>query len=565
MYKNRKKNYPYYDVRPCTDMRNLLDESARLFGDRPCIKYKEKNEVKTVSYTEFKAEVDAFGTALYSLGVGKSRIAIIGENSYSWILSYLTVLNSDGVVVPIDKDLPNADTAYILNCSECEAVIFSASVADKIDAIKAELPCLKFLIKMNGNSVEGNGQYMLRDLVDSGVRLLAEGDTSFLSVVPDTEGLKQLMFTSGTTGSSKGVMLSQGTLAFNVQRAQELMLITERCLSVLPYHHSYEATCGVLTMLHHGMTICINESLRALMNNFKLYKPTEMLVVPLYIETFYRRIWAAIEEKGKTATVKKGIKLSNALLKLGIDKRRKIFDEIHQTFGGELKAIICGGAPLKPYMVEFFESIGITLINGYGITECGPLISINRNEYHNPASVGLPLRDTEIRIDNPNENGEGEICVKGPNVMLGYFKNQAATDAAIVDGWFHTGDIGKIDMDGFVYITGRCKNLIVLKNGKNIYPEEIEEFLSEIPLIKEVVVYAAKLSGDAGKALGAEIFPDFEKAKELNVIDVEGDIKRAIYGYNEKQPPYKAIKQIVFRKEEFEKTTSKKIKRNYDR
>lgn len=565
MYKNRKKNYPYYDVRPCTDMRNLIDESARLFGDRPCIKYKEKNEVKTVTYAEFKAEVDAFGTALYSLGIGKSKIAIIGENSYQWILSYLTVLNSDGVVVSVDKDLPNADTAYILNHAECEAVIYSNAVADKIDAIKSELPNLKVFIRMNGVPDDGSGQHRLRDLVDIGVRLLDEGDTSFISVVPDTKGLKQLMFTSGTTGSSKGVMLSQGTLAFNVQRAQELMLITERCLSVLPYHHSYEATCGVLTMIHHGMTICINESLRALMNNFKLYKPTEMLVVPLYIENFYRRIWAAIEEKGKTATVKKGIKLSNALLKLGIDKRRKIFAEIHETFGGELKAIICGGAPLKSHMVDFFESIGITLINGYGITECGPLISINRNEYHNAESVGLPLRDTEIRIDCSNEDGEGEICVKGPNVMLGYFKNEKATAEVIKDGWFHTGDIGKIDKDGFVYITGRCKNLIVLKNGKNIYPEEIEEFLGEIPLIKEVVVYAAKLSGDAGKALGAEIYPDFDKAKELGIIDIEDHIKRAIYSYNEKQPPYKAVKQIVFRKEEFEKTTSKKIKRNYDR
>lgn len=565
MYKNRKKNYPYYDVRPCTDMRNLIDESARLFGDRPCIKYKEKNEVKTVTYAEFKAEVDAFGTALYSLGIGKSKIAIIGENSYQWILSYLTVLNSDGVVVPVDKDLPNADTAYILNHAECEAVIYSNAVADKIGAIKSELPNLKVFIRMNGVPDEGSGQHRLRDLVDIGVRLLDEGDTSFISVVPDTKGLKQLMFTSGTTGSSKGVMLSQGTLAFNVQRAQELMLITERCLSVLPYHHSYEATCGVLTMIHHGMTICINESLRALMNNFKLYKPTEMLVVPLYIENFYRRIWAAIEEKGKTATVKKGIKLSNALLKLGIDKRRKIFAEIHETFGGELKAIICGGAPLKSHMVDFFESIGITLINGYGITECGPLISINRNEYHNAESVGLPLRDTEIRIDCPNEDGEGEICVKGLNVMLGYFKNEKATAEVIKAGWFHTGDIGKIDKDGFVYITGRCKNLIVLKNGKNIYPEEIEEFLGEIPLIKEVVVYAAKLSGDAGKALGAEIYPDFDKAKELGIIDIEDHIKRSIYSYNEKQPPYKAVKQIVFRKEEFEKTTSKKIKRNYDR
>ncbi len=565
MYKNRKKNYPYYEVRPCESIRMLVDSSAKLYPEKNAFCYRYNGEDKALTYTDFKKQVDALGTALYSLNVGKSHIAIIGDNSYFWVLSYVTTLISECVVTPVDKELPVEDIANILNHSDCEVVFYSASQAKKLEYIKENVSSVKTFILMDGMNAEARNTYALSDLLEGGARLLEEGDTRFLDVVPDMFGLKQLIYTSGTTGKSKGVMLSQDTLCFNVVKSQELMRITERCLSVLPYNHCYEATCGLLTMLHRGMTICINESLRTVLPNLKKYKPTEMQIVPLYAETFYRRIWATIEEKGLTNKVKTGIKLSNALLKVGIDVRRKLFKDIHDNFGGELLILICGGAPLKPHLTEFFESIGIVMINGYGITECGPLISINRPEYHNFEAVGLPLKDTEVKIFEPNENGEGEIIVKGRNVMLGYYKNQAATDEVIVDGFFHTGDIGKLDENGFVYITGRKKNLIVLKNGKNIYPEEIENALLDIPYISEVVVYSANIAGEDNKALGAEIFPNIEKANADGIKDVEAVIKNAVSEYNKNQPAYKVIKQIVFRKEEFEKTTTKKIKRNYNK
>lgn len=563
MYKNRKKNYPYYKVRPCESIRMLVDSSAELFADKPALKYRINGTDYSVTYSEFKRTVDSLGTAFYSLGVGESHIAIIGDNCFHWVLSYVTALISEAVVIPVDKELSAEDIFNILEHSECEAVIYTKSVKNKLDLIKEKLPLVKTYIAMDVVSDDHN-QYTIDSLRSQGERLLEEGDTRFLDIVPDMHGLKQLIYTSGTTGKSKGVMLSQDTLCFNVVKSQELMNITERALSVLPYNHCYEATCGLLTMLHHGMTICINESLRTIIPNFKKYKPTEMQIVPLYAENFHKRIVATIEDKGLTKKFNMGQKLSKMLLKLGIDKRRELFKDIHETFGGELKAFICGGAPLKSEITRFFESIGIIMINGYGITECGPLISINRPEYYNFNSVGLPLKDTVVKIDSPNENGEGEIIVKGRNVMLGYYKNPEETNAVIKDGFFYTGDIGKIDKDGFLYITGRKKNLIVLKNGKNIYPEEMEAQLMDIPYISEVVVYSAVLPEGAGKALGVEIFPNYEFAATQGIEDVEAEIRRAISEFNKNQPPYRVIKQIKLRATEFEKTTTKKIKRNYN-
>ncbi len=560
MYVNRKVNYPCYKVRPCDSIRMLVDSSAEIYKDKAAFRYRVGGEDASVSYTEFKRQVDFLGTALVSLGVGNSHIAIIGNNCYPWALSYLAVLASEGVAVPIDKELPPEDILNIIVHSESDVVFYTSSVAKKLDEIRSRLGVKEYVL-MDGSSVTVEGDLTLFDLIAHGERLMEEGDTRYMDIVPDMHGLKQLSYTSGTTGKSKGVMLSQDTLCFNVVKSQELMHITERCLSVLPYNHCYEATCGILTMLHNGMTICINESLRTLLPNLKKYKPTEMLIVPLFAENFYRRILAAVEEKGKTKKLKTGIKLSRALLKLGIDKRKKLFADIHETFGGELKLIVCGGAPIKQEIVEFFADIGITLINGYGITECGPLISINRPEYYNCRSVGLALNDTEVKIHNPNKDGEGEIAVKGRNVMLGYYKNEAATAEVMHDGYFYTGDYGRIDKNGFIYITGRKKNIIILKNGKNVYPEEIEHELSDIPYIAEVVVYPASVGSEADKALGAEIYPNIELAASQGITDVEDVIREAISKFNAKQPPYKVIKQIRFRDREFDKTTTKKIKR----
>lgn len=562
MYKNYKKNYPYYEVREISSLRDLIDSSAALFKDRLAYKYKEKGEIKSVSYAEFKNEVDAIGTALLDMGLDGKHIGIIGDNCYNWVRSYLTVLASSGVVVPIDKELSLEEIEYIIDSSDCEVLIYGGGQTEKkILEIEEKLPNITHFICMEEPT--NKEHYQLEDIMNKGRELLDNGDTRFISIEPDNKALKELLYTSGTTGKSKGVMLSADALLFNIINGQKLLKITDTCLSILPYHHSYESTNGLLVMMHAGMTICINESLRSVLPNFKLYKPTEVLLVPLFIEKIYRSIWDKAEETGKAGMLKSLIKFSNSMRKIGIDLRKQLFGSVSSVFGGRLKLFICGGAPLKPQMTEFFDSIGITLINGYGISECGPLISINRPEYRNYESVGMLLPGMEIKIDNPNEKGEGEICVKGDNVMMGYYKNEQATAKAIRDGWFHTGDVGKYDGE-FIYLTGRIKNIIILKNGKNIYPEEIEEKLSTMSeFINEIVVKAIKADDNDERLLGAEIFPDFERAKMRGIDDVETEIRKTISEYNDKEASYKIIKKIIFRKEEFEKTTSKKIKRKY--
>ncbi len=563
MYKNKKKNYPLYEVRKVTDLRQILDESARLFADKDAFLYREKGKEMSVTYKEFKRQVDSLGTALCKMDLKKAHIAIIGENSYGWALSYWSVLNTAGVALPIDKDLTYEDTEYILRTGDVSAIFYASSVAEKIESL-AEKIGITTLIRTDDIKEIPEGKLFIKDLILAGGKLLDEGDKTYLEIKHDVDELKQIMFTSGTTGKSKGVMHTERVLLTNIYSGQQLLKITERCLSVLPYHHAYEATAGIIIMIQAGMTIMINESLRTLLPNLKKHRPTEMCIVPLYAESFYRRIWDKIDEGGKRKTVELGIKISKALLKVGIDIRRKLFKEIHETFGGELKLLICGGAPMKPAICEFFNDIGITLIIGYGITECGPLVSINRPEFLNYTSVGLPLPGTEVMIYNPDDKGEGEICVKGDNVMMGYYKNKEETERAIVDGWFHTGDIGKKDEDGRIYITGRCKNMILLDNGENIYPEAIEESLTDYPIVKEVVVFEASRGEEDSKNLGVEVFPDFEYAEAKGIKDAKAEVVRCIEEYNDKQPPYRKLKQIIVRDTEFEKTTSKKIKRKYN-
>ncbi|MBE6648967.1 MAG: hypothetical protein E7614_05550 [Ruminococcaceae bacterium] len=563
MYKNKKKNYPLYEARQAKTLRDLFDAATTRFADRTSFVYREKGTEKSVTYKEFRRQVDSVGTALCKMDLKKAHIAIIGENSYGWVLSYWTVLNTAGVVVPIDKDLTPEDTEYVLSTGDVAAIFYASSAAEKIEPIAKKLG-ITTLIRTDDNKEIPEGKLFIKDLIKTGGELLDGGDKTYLEIDhSDIDALKQIMFTSGTTGKSKGVMHSAKVLLANNNQGQKLLRITERALSVLPYHHAYEATAELIIIFGAGLSIMINDSLRTLLPNLKKQRPTEMLIVPLYAESFYRRIWDKIDEGGKRGTIEKAIKISRALLKVGIDLRKVLFKQIHETFGGELKCLICGGAPLKPAICEFFNDIGITLCIGYGITECGPLVSINRPEYFDCSSVGLPLPQTQVKIHNPNEKGEGEICVKGDNVMMGYYKNKEETEKALKDGWFHTGDIGKIDERGIVFITGRCKNMIVLENGENVYPEAVEEALTDFPIVKEVVVFEAKRP-DSKACLGAEIFPDMEYAAAQGITDVESEVRKAVDEYNSVQPPYRVIKHVEVRDTEFEKTTSKKIKRKYN-
>ena len=399
-------------------------------------------------------------------------------------------------------------------------------------------------------------------LMMRGAEMLNAGDTTYLSLQPKDEELKMLVYTSGTTGTSKGVMLSLHNLVSSVYYGLQISTVYDTDLSVLPYNHTYEAVCGILVSLHHHSTICINDSLRHVADNLKLFKPDYIMLVPLFVENLYKKIQNTLEATGKAKLINTMIATSNGMRRMGIDMRKKLFKPIHDVFGGRLVKIVCGGAPIRPELAAFFDAIGINLINGYGITECSPLVSANRDYYNDYRSVGVQLPCVELKIDEPNEAGEGEIMVKGDIVMMGYYKKPDVTAEVLSeDGWFRTGDYGRLNDEGQLFITGRKKNLIVLKNGKNVYPEEIEEYLSGIPYVEEVVVYAVKNESGEETALCAEIYPNEELFAGKTQEERHAAIKSAVEELNKTLPPYKKILKIKLRATEFEKTTSKKIRR----
>ena len=388
------------------------------------------------------------------------------------------------------------------------------------------------------------------------------GDTSYSSIKKtDTKKLKMLVYTSGTTGMAKGVMLSEHNLVSSVYYGLQVSTVYTCCLSVLPYHHTYEAVSGILVALHHHCTICINDSLKAVLKNLQLYKPDYIYLVPAFAEIFYKKIWANAKETGKDKILKIMLKISNGLRKVGIDLRKQLFKSIHGAFGGNLIKIVCGGAPIRPELGKFFNDIGLNLINGYGITECSPLVSANRDYFNDCATVGVVLPCCEVKFENVTPEGDGEICVKGDIVMMGYYKNPELTNAVLVDGWFKTGDYGKFNDKKQLIINGRKKNLIVLKNGKNVFPEEIENYIMGISYVQEVIVKGIKDDVGAEIGLVAEVFLNDDKLKELKIIDKETSLKRDIAEVCKSLPVYKHISKIIIRDKEFDKTTTNKIKR----
>ncbi len=565
--KNLAENYPYDEVRPLSDFKQMLDDNAERLGNKPAFKFKEDGEVKEVSYTAFKTETDSLGTALCSLGVAKSHIAIVCENCYKFVVAYLTVLKSEGVFVPIDKELPANEIANIIINSDSEVVFYSKKYEEKVRSVSGMLQNVKYFIALDDEENSDDGKtFSYKELMKAGYESLKNGDRAFLEMAPKHEDLKLLVYTSGTTGTAKGVMLSLHNLVSCVYYGLMIANTHDVALSVLPYHHTYESVCSLLVNLHNGSTICINESIRTVSANMKLYKPQIIMLVPLFVESIYKKIWSEIENKGKTKLFKKMMKVSNNLLKVGIDMRKTFFKSIHDVFGGDIKKIVCGGAPVRQELGEFFETCGITLTNGYGITECSPLVSVNRDNFYNFASAGVQLPCVELRIDNPNEDGEGEICVKGDTVMMGYYKMPELTAEVLEpDGWFHTGDYGRIDEVKRLYITGRKKNLIVLRNGKNIYPEEIEDYIMNLPLVGEVIVSADKNENGEEVGLCAEILPDEKQIDGMTSEEVYERIKNSVSDLNDKLPQYKHVHNVVIRKEAFDKTTTGKIKRNYNK
>jgi long-chain acyl-CoA synthetase len=542
----------------------MTENVAKKYPDRVAFSYKKDphdSETIKVTYSQARDFIRDMGTELISMGFSDKHIALIGETSYEWISSYFCLMSIGSVVVPVDKDLPVDEIAGIMSFADCEAVIYSPLIEEKIEILRTKGLSIKKYICLGKTDKDFSDN--IHEIALRGGERFKNGDNAYYDYKIDPERLATIVFTSGTTGKGKGVMLSQKNIVSDMTQGMYLFAITPRTMSVLPPHHTYGSTVNFVGHFSQGSEIYISSGLKYMINEIKEQKPQHLILVPLFIETMHKKIWQNAEKTGKADLLRKMIKVSNALRKCGIDLRRKLFKSIHENFGGKLEMIICGGASLNQDIIDFFDSIGMTILNGYGITECSPLVSCNRNKYQKKGSVGIPIIGEQIKIKDPDENGEGEICVKGPNVMLGYYKDPEAT-AQVFDeeGYFKTGDYGRLDEEGWLYITGRLKNIIILSNGKNVYPEEIETEISRIYGVSEVVVYAGESKTQKNKeVIVAEIFPDYEALSMRGIENVEEYFNNEIKKMNNRMVSYKAVKLVKIRKEEFQKNASKKILR----
>ena len=560
----KQHNYALNEVTPFQTIKEMLEIAERDAGDSIAFKYRTGGETAEISYKQFNDETKYLGTAITNLGIYDQHIACIGENSYKWVLSYLTVLKSTSVFVPVDKELPADDIINVLINSDSEAMFYSSSYEEVLMNNIDKLDKIKYFIGFDRDEISEDGRFLSFDaLLKMGKEKLDEGDESYTSQTFDPMKLKLLVYTSGTTGLAKGVMLTEHNLVSCVYYGLQISTVYDTCLSVLPYHHTYESVAGLLVSIHMHSTICINDKIRNVLKNLQFFKPSYIYLVPAFAETFYKKIWASARDSGREKSLKQGIKISRALRAIGIDKRKELFKSIHDQFGGRLRKIVCGVAPIRSEIGKFFDDIGIDLISGYGITECSPLVSANRDYFNDFTTAGVKLPCIEVKIDDVNEDNNGEICVKGDTVMLGYYKNPEETERVLRDGWFYTGDYGTINEEGQITITGRKKNLIVLTNGKNIYPEEIENYILSIPYVEEVIVCAIRDDNGGEAALAAEVYLNPDKVKEIDDSDIIDQLKKDIKTQCKSLPSYKQIQKVIIRDSAFNKTTTNKIKRNY--
>ena len=568
------KNYPIYKTTFIDDMRSLVEEAAQNFPDSIAISYKNKpsdKDVQKVTFTQWREDVKNLGTALIDSGLREENIAIVGENSYGWCCSFFAVMGIGSVTVPVDKELPIKDIEGIIAATSCKAVIYGRTSEEKVKEILQEggLKSAEYLISIEPSSsidetlASGKTLTSVSALEEKGAELYKSGDNSYYDYKIDVNKLASIVFTSGTTGKGKGVMLSQANICLDMTLGMYNFDITRKTLHVLPPHHTFGSTVNYVGHLSQGCEVYISSGLKHVSDEIREQQPTHLILVPAFLEVMNRKIWTTARKTGKEGLLKAMMKVSDCLRKVGVDLRKKLFSSVLSAFGGKLELVICGGAKLDEEIIKTFDSLGITILNGYGITECAPLISANRNKYRKPGSVGTPILACRVKIDNPDENGEGEICVKGPNVMLGYYNNPEATAEVFdKDGFFHTGDYGRLDEEGWIYITGRKKNLIILSNGKNVYPEEIEADLQKVEGVAEVVVYAGESRVQKDKiTIVAEIYPDADLLADKGITDMQTYFEDQVKLLNSKMAPYKAVKRVKLRNEEFQKNTSRKITR----
>ena len=561
---------PIYKIDKFTDLKDMIKNTEEKFSDRPAYLFKTDKEgvFKEIKYKEFINEINFLGTRLINIGLKNKRIAVISENRYEWEVSYLAVAAGTGVIVPLDKALPNNEIESLISRSEVEAVIYSESYNEIMDKLRKENSTnLKYYISMDKEENDGN-LYSFKKLVEDGKKLVEKGNKEFIDAKINNQDMGIMLFTSGTTAVSKAVMLSHKNIVSNLMDIASVIKIDEndRFLSFLPLHHTFECTVGFLYPVSKGAAIAFCDGIRHIAENVKEYQITAMISVPILFETMYKRVIKAIEKKGKLEQVKKGIKISNFLLKFKIDMRKKIFKDIHESFGGKVNIFVAGGAALDPETEKGFNELGIKMYQGYGLTETSPVIAAEDDKYRKLGSIGKAFPSLDVKILDKDDDGVGELIVKGPSVMLGYYNNEEATKETIEpDGWLHTGDLAKIDDEGYIFISGRKKYVIVLKNGKNIYPEELEILLNKIEGVKESFVYG-KPQDDGDYKICCKLVYDEEIMKTNYNLEDEEKIKEHLWQevkkVNKTMPAYKYIREIKITTKDFIKTTTQKIKRH---
>ena len=553
-----------------TDLKDMLNQTGEVYGDRPAYIFKteEKGKFRTITHKEFRENINALGTTLIQMGLKDKRIALISENRYEWELSYLAVASGVGVIVPLDKALPDNELESLILRSQVEAIIYSSKYDVIMNTLREKKNTnLKYFISMD---LEENTQgiYAEKALVEKGKKLLADGNKTYIDAKIDSEKMGIMLFTSGTTAMSKAVMLSHKNLVTNVMDIIQRFDLTDedRFLSFLPLHHVFECTVGFLYPISIGGSIAFCEGVKHMAENIKEFEITAMISVPAVFDIIYRKVMKTIEKKGKLANLEKGKKVSQFLLKMKIDLRKQLFKEVHESLGPKLKLVVTGGAALDPETEKGFNDLGFDVEQGYGLTETAPVIAAETPKCRRLGSIGKKFPSVEVKIDDPDEEGIGELMAKGSSIMLGYYENEEATKSALEsDGWFHTGDLARIDKDGYIYISGRKKSVIVLNNGKNVFPEEIETLLNKVEGIKETFVFEKK-EDDGDVKVCVEIVYDKELIKELYNIEGEENIKEFLWDkvkeVNKLMPKYKYVREMVITEEPLIKTTTLKIKRH---
>ena len=569
------KSVVYKTSRPITDIRHMLRTSTELYGDNVAFRqrFEKDKPFREITYREALDTVNGLGTALIAHGLKGKRISVIGENCYQWAASYLAAVCGTGVVVPLDKELSAEELKQLIIEADVSAVLFAKKYEKMFKEMMASGDTgLEMLVNFSPADECGEGVFSWESLVEEGKKLVESGDRSFIDAEIYADEMSVLLFTSGTTGIAKGVMLSHRNICEDLMSAPTILNVNtwDIFFSVLPVHHTYECTCGFLMPLYKGASIAYCEGLKYIVKNLAEVQPTMILAVPLIFESLYNNIMKNVRKQGKEGLVRKVLALNKVTKKVGLDLNKLLLKDILKVFGGRMRVLISGGAAIDPAILQFFNDLGFISVQGYGLTECAPMAALNpdRHKYMRNSSVGHLLPGMEVKIEDKNEDGIGEICVKGPNVMLGYYNMPEETAKVIKDGWFHTGDLGYVDDEEFIYITGRKKNVIITANGKNVFPEELEYYLGRSTMVSESMVWAQEDESGQDTVIVATIKPDMEEVEAAIGKDAAGDdaqVEKLLWTevdkINENLPFFKKIKKITVRREEFEKTTGKKIKR----